>query len=374
MEGKRRHALMWTTLILLAIAGGLGFYYWKVWRFEEYTNDSYVSGNMTIINPQISGIVMSIHVDNTDYVERGQLLIELDATSYQIAYDRTKANLGEVVREVKQMFEVVKQYEADLVAREAELIRAEQDYQNRVNLVGIGGVSKEDFEHIQANLYTARANLDSTFFALQGARALVMNTQIQTHPKVLRLAQELKEAYVNLKRTQILAPVNGYVAQRQVQVGEQVAIGTPLLSVVPLGEIWIDANFKENQLAQMRVGQPVKITADIYGDSVIFHGSLMGINPGTGAVFSILPPQNATGNWIKIVQRVPVRVILDPEEIKEHPLMLGMSTEATVDLHDQRGPMLRPSQPLKSLYMTNIYPKQEEGVDEIIDEIIRMNS
>ncbi|MBP9841040.1 MAG: efflux RND transporter periplasmic adaptor subunit [Simkaniaceae bacterium] len=373
-KGKRTHALIWTTAVLLIVALCIVIYYLKVWRFEEYTNDSYVSGNMTVVNPQIPGIVMSIHVDNTDYVEKGQLLIELDPTDYQIEYERSEANLGEIVREVKQMFDVVKQYEADLIAREAELIRAEQDYQNRVNLVGIGGVSKEDFEHIQANLSAAKAFFESTFFALQGAKARVANTQIPTHPKVLRAAQEFKDAYVNLKRTQILAPVSGYVAQRQVQIGEQIERGTPLLSVVPLGEIWVEANFKENQLAKMRVGQAVKITADIYGRSVVFHGHLMGLNPGTGAVFSILPPQNATGNWIKIVQRLPVRVILDKEEIKVHPLMLGMSTEATVDLRDQRGPILRQAQPLKALYETNIYPKQEDGADDVIGEIIRMNS
>ena len=373
MEGKRTHALIWTTLVILGISLCVVIYYLKVWRFEEYTDDAYVSGNMTLVNPQISGIVTSIHVDNTDYVEKGQLLIELDTTDYQITYDRSKANLGEVVREVKQMFDMVKQYEADLVAREAELIKAEQDYQNRVNLVGIGGVSREDFEHIQAELRVAKGMLESTFFALQGAKARVANTQMNTHPLVLRAAQEFKDAYVNLKRTKILAPIDGYVAQRQVQVGEQVRPGTPLLSVVPLDEIWIDANFKENQLAKMRVGQPVKITSDIYGGSRVFHGRLMGLNPGTGAVFSILPPQNATGNWIKIVQRVPVRVTLDPEEIKEHPLMLGMSIEATVDLHDQRGPVLRQAQALKSLYKTNIYDKQDDGVDEVIEDIIRVN-
>lgn len=372
-EGKRKKSLIITTCILVLIAGGLFLYWLDVWRIEEYTDDCYVNGNMVQLNAQVSGIVRSINADNTDYVEKNQVIVELDNTDFVIAYEKSKGNLGETIRQVVKLFEDVKQLMAEVEQKEAFLVKSEDDYNNRVELVKIGGVSREEFEHVTQNLAMARADLASTYFALQAAKALVENTKVKNHPLVIEAKEKCKEAYVNLQRTKIVAPASGYVAMRSVQVGEQIGPGKPLLSIVPLDEIWVDANYKETQLSKMRIGQRVSLTTDIYGGSVKFHGRVQGINPGTGAVFSILPPQNATGNWIKIVQRLPVRVILDKEELEKYPLMLGMTMEATTDISDTSGPVLSSGKTLQPLYHTDVYAKQEEGFDKVFEEILKAN-
>lgn len=372
-DGKRKKLLTITTCCLIIVAGGLFFYWLDVWRIEEYTDDCYVNGNMVQLNSQVSGIVRSINADNTDYVKKDQVIVELDSTDFQIAYEKSRGNLGETIRQVVKLFEDVKKLMAEVEQKEAFLIKSEEDYNNRVELVRIGGVSREEFEHVTQNLAMARADLSKAYFALQATKALVENTSVATHPLVQEAKEQCKEAYVNLKRTQIVAPANGYVAMRSVQVGEQIGPGKPLLSIVPLDEIWIDANYKETQLSKMRIGQRVTLTSDIYGHSTKFHGRVHGINPGTGAVFSILPPQNATGNWIKIVQRLPVRILLDKEEFEKHPLMLGMTMEATTDISDTSGEVLSTGKSLQPLYHTDVYEKQEVGFNKVFEEILRAN-
>jgi membrane fusion protein (multidrug efflux system) len=372
-KSKQKRMLIYTATGFIAM-GLIAFIYWlEVLRFEEYTDDAYVHGNMVEITPQVPGIVTSINVDDTEYVEEGQVLIQLDKTDYRLAYEKAKHSLAETVRSVVQMFIQVEELRAELEQKEAALFRAEKDYQNRVNLVEIGGVSREEFEHVEASFASAEASQKESYHALQGAIARVQGTNIETHPKVKKAADLVRDAYVNLKRCDILAPMSGYVAQRTVQLGEYVNLSEPLLTVIPLNDLWVDANFKEIQLSKMRVGQSVKMTSDIYGREVVFIGKVIGINPGTGSVFSALPPQNATGNWIKIVQRVPVRVSLDPQQLKKYPLWLGLSMDVTVDIHDISSEMLRQKSKLKPIYKTKIYQKQEEGVNPIIQEIIQDN-
>ncbi|MCB1107047.1 MAG: efflux RND transporter periplasmic adaptor subunit [Chlamydiia bacterium] len=370
---KRNKILLWVSAGFIFIALVVFLYWLIVLRFEEYTNDAYVNGNMIELTPQVPGIVTAINVDNTDFVREGQVLIELDTTDYEIAFEKRKSELGAAVRSVVQMFLKVDELEGELEQRDAELYRAEKDYQNRVNLVGLGGVSREEFEHVETRFVSAKGARKATLSALQGAWAEVYNTSIDTHPLVLQAADGVKDAYVNLRRCHILAPSSGYVAMRSAQLGEYVELSEPLLALIPLNELWVDANYKEVQLSKMRIGQTVLMTSDIYGERKKFHGKVVGINPGTGSVFSALPPQNATGNWIKIVQRVPVRVSLDPKELKEHPLWLGLSMNVTVDIHDTSGPMLASPSREKSLYQTKIYQEQEEGVEDIIRRIILEN-
>lgn len=372
-NNKQKKILIWTVIGFLAIGLAVFLYWFEVLRFEEYTDDAYVNGNMVEITPQVPGIVASINVDNTEYVEEGQVLIELDKTDRRLAYEKAKHSLAETVRTVVQMFIQVEQLQAELEQKEADLYRAEKDYQNRVNLVGIGGVSREEFEHVEAAFIAAQASQRETYHALQGAIAQVQGVTVETHPNVKKAADLVRDAYVDLQRCAILAPMNGYVAQRTVQLGEYVNLSEPLLAVIPLTELWVDANFKEIQLSKMRVGQSVRMNADMYGRKVVYTGKVIGINPGTGSVFSALPPQNATGNWIKIVQRVPVRVSLDPQQLKRNPLWLGLSMDVTVDIHDTSSEMLRQKSRLKSLYKTKIYGEQEEGVGPIIEEIIQAN-
>ena len=369
-----RKKIMWLTSAALLFIALLVFCYWLlVLRFEEYTDDAYVHGNMVELTPQVSGIVASINVDNTDYVEEGQVLIELDKTDYIISLEKSKNQLGETVRNVTAMFLKVAELYAELEVRESERNFAQQEYENRTPLVPIGAVSKEEFEQVEATLNSATSRVREATHALQAAFAQVQGVTIETHPLVLEAAARVKDDFVSLRRCDILSPVNGFVAQRSAQLGEWVNLAKPLLAIIPLNELWIDANFKEVQLADFRIGQEATIRSDIYGREVTYKGTVVGINPGTGNTFSALPPQNATGNWIKIVQRVPVRISLNPKQLQKFPLWLGLSMNVTVDIRDTSGEMLAEPRAAYPIYQTGIYRAQEEGADELVRLIIEEN-
>lgn len=370
---KRKKMFVWmaTSIGVLAL---IVFLYWLfVMRYEEYTDDSYVTGNMVELTAQITGTVVTINADNTDFVKRGQVLLELDPTDYKIALEKSKNELAQAVRTVAQIFQNVDSLKEQVHMKEALLTKAKQDYENRVNLVGIGGVSKEEFEHVEADLLSVNSSLMATWHDLLGQEALIKGTTIKTHPLVEKAAEVYKEAWVNYSRCKVIAPVDGYIAMRTVQVGEWISTTKALLAVIPLEDIWVEANFKETQLSKMRIGQPVKVKSDIYGGEVTYRGKVFGIGAGTGSVFSIIPPQNATGNWIKIVQRVPVKIVIDPDQVENYPLRLGMSMKVTVDIHDRKGLMLAGSKKLKPLYKTTVYKKQVKGADQEIEEIIEAN-
>ena len=373
-ENNKRKKLLVFTVCCFVLIGVLVFLYWlEVLRFEEYTNDAYVNGNLVELTPQVPGIVVAINADNTDYVEENQVIIQLDPTDYTLALEKSMHNMGEIVRNVKTLFIQVEEQKAALEMKKAELIKAEQDYQNRVHLVSLGGVSKEEFEHVEAALLSARASFNETKHSLEAAYAQVQNTTAKTHPLVLQAINQVKNDYVNLKRCEIVSPVRGYIAKRSAQLGESVNPNQPLLAIIPLNELWVDANFKETQLAKVRIGQSVRLTSDIYGGGLVFHGKVIGINPGTGSVFSALPPQNATGNWIKIVQRVPVRVSLDTEQLKKNPLWLGLSMDVKVDIHDTKGERLSETQRQRPIYQTQVYSQQEVGVMALVNQILEEN-
>lgn len=368
-----RQRLKWVALFLGGFALiGLGiFLYWLFWwRFFASTNDAYVNGNLVMLTPQIPGIVTTIYADDTQMVDEGQLLVELDSTDSLIRLSRSGAQLGEALRIVAKMFDQVGVLTAKLARDKAMLIRAAQDYEHRKGLAPVGGVSREDFEHSIAALRASFAALVMTENQLLQAEAQVYNTTIATHPLVQKAKDVIREAWVHLQRCKILSPVRGMIAERSVQVGKQVAPGMPLLAVLPLEEIWVTANFKETALGSLRIGQSATVTADIYGSGVPFRGRVIGIGGGTGSVFSLLPPQNATGNWIKIVQRVPVRIGLEPEQVAEHPLRIGLSTEVRVDVRNTQLAPIPPVHPAKPLYGTDVYSHQEEGAEAMIERII----
>ncbi len=376
-EAHKKKKQKWTMLItigiFLLIAIGVFIYWYGWWRFEKFTDDAYVSGNIIELTPQVSGIVTGIYADDTDFVEKNQVIVTLDETDYQLSFEMSLSQLANTVRNVVQLFENVKRLEAQILVNEAELVRAEQDFQNRVDLVEIGGVSLENFEHVEADLKRTAAALEATRHELLGAYALVQNTTVDRHPLVQNAKEKVVEAYVNLRRCKIVAPTSGFIAKRSTQLGEYVTDTTPLLAVIPLDEIWVNANFKEVQLSKMRIGQHVKMTSDLYGDDVVYNGHVVGISAGTGSVFSVLPPQNATGNWIKIVQRLPVRVSLDPEQIKKYPLRIGLSMDVTVNVRNTQGEMLAAAKQLKPIYTTDVYKKQEMGVERLIEDVITKN-
>ena len=357
--------------LLLAIAF---FLFWLLFlRFIEYTDDAYVEGNQVYITPLHPGFITAIHSDDTYLVKKGQVLIDLDKTDALIALNQANKNLAQVTREVCQMFHQVFVYQAEIEIKKAEYIKTAQDYEHRKNVIEEGGVSVEDFEHAIAALSSSFYSLLMTELLYEKALSLVQGTSIKTHPLLLEAADQLRNAWVQLYRCKIYSPVEGLVAQRKIQVGMWVDSGQMLMSVIPLDQIWVNANYKETQLKHMRIGQKVRITSDLYGDEVVFHGTIAGLPGAAGNAFSLLPPQNLSGNWIKIVQRLPVRVTLDPNQLKQHPLRIGLSMEAIVDLRDQKGLLVPETNEGSPSYQTPIFEKEELGDEEEIAAILNEN-
>ncbi len=368
---KKLTWVFWSVCTLLAL-GALCFWLFY-WRFREYTTDAYVEGNLIYITPLHPGFVQAIHTDDTFLAEKGRLLVELDETDSIIALDKATRDLAQTVRDVCQMFHQVFAYAADIEVRKAELVKTAQDYEHRLHVLTAGGVSVEDFEHAVAYLRESFYALRMTEVLYEKSLSAVQGTTLLNHPLIRSAADSVRAAFVHLYRCNIYAPNEGLIAQRTIQVGMWVDAGQPLMSLIPLDQIWVNANFKETQLKNMRIGQPVKITADLYGKDVIFHGKVVGLPGGAGNAFSLLPPQNLSGNWIKIVQRLPVRVALDPEELKRHPLRLGLTLEATVDTTDRQGLLVPNSSVGSPHYETTIFEIEERGDEKLIDAVIEDN-
>jgi len=337
---KRRHGLM--ALGLLAILAGVGYgsYWFLSARFYESTDDAYVNDDLVQITSEVPGTVMVLSVDDTQGVRRGQTLLELDPADAEVARSNAEARLAGTVRQVRTLFATAEQLRARIIDREIVLRRAQDDYHRRSNLLQDGAVSAEELSHAQDNIVQIRANLAEAREQLKATTVQIDGTTVKNHPQVLAAEAAVRDAALALRRTHISAPVAGVVARRSVQVGQRVAAGTPLMAVVPLSYVWVDANFKEVQLKDMRVGQPVEVRADVYGGSVKYHGKLVGLSAGSGSAFALLPAQNASGNWIKIVQRVPVRIALDPKELSAHPLRVGLSTTVKVDVRNTSGALV----------------------------------
>ncbi|KRB87614.1 HlyD family efflux transporter periplasmic adaptor subunit [Noviherbaspirillum sp. Root189] len=334
----KRKKIMLTIACVFAIAAlGFGAYWALVSRFIEETDNAYVQGNIVHVTPQIAGTVIKIYADDTNIVKAGQPLVTLDAADAEIALAQAEAQLAQTVREVRTLYASQAQAGANVSLRLAELARAKDDLARRKALAGSGAVSGEEIRHAESAVSGAQAALDAAKEQLASGRALTEGTSVANHPNVQRAAARLQEVMLSQARSTIYAPVSGEVAKRSVQVGQRINPGAPLMAIVPLDQLWVDANFKESQLREMRVGQPVTLTADLYGSKVEYNGKIAGLGAGTGSAFALLPAQNATGNWIKVVQRVPVRIQLDPKELADHPLRIGLSMRAEVDLHEQSG-------------------------------------
>lgn len=377
-ENNKRNRKRQTSLLTLSgiflVIGLLWFFHWLVWgRFEIGTDDAYVNGNMVQLMSQTPGTVTEINADDTQFVTQGQVIIKFDPADTDLALQHAQAALSEAVRQVRQMFEDAQRAEATVAARKADLVKAQLDVKRRTALVGNSAVSREEYQHFLTALDTAQAQYDIAMHNLLSAEALVTNTHIYTHPLVERAKADFVTAYLNTQRTTILAPVTGYIAKRSVQVGQHVLENTPMLAIIPLRGVWVDANYKESQLKDLRIGQPVTLQADAY-PNITYHGKVFGLSPGTGAAFALLPPQNATGNWIKIVQRLPVRIWLNPEELKQHPLQLGLSMRVVIHIHDTSGPMLATAAPTKPIYTTDVYAQQTKDANQIMNQILQENS
>ncbi len=358
----------------LFVALVLLLYWFLVWHDKEYTNDAYVHGNQVYITSLHPGFVTSIHTDDSFLVKKGQLLIELDETDAKIALEKAKKQLARVVREVCQAFHNVFILKAEIGIQEARLLKARQDFKHRKDVIGANGVSLENYEHAVDDLQARISALKRTQSRYQKALAFIQGTTIPDHPDIQAAAQSVRDAWVRLYRCKIYAPVDGLVAQRTIQVGMWVKPERPLMSVIPLDQIWINANYKETQLKHIRIGQNATITSDLYGYNTVFHGKIVGLPGGAGNVFSLLPPQNLSGNWIKIVQRLPVRIALDPGELKQHPLRIGLSMEVTTNISTQSGLLVPTSSKGSPHYVTSIFKEEELGVQALIAGIITSNA
>jgi len=371
---RRRWLLRGLVVVIVLVGIVWALYHFLVGRWYEGTDDAYVNGNVVQITPQIPGTVVSIGADDNDYVREGQTLVKLDPSDTQVALAQAEADLAASVRKVRGLYSGVSSSQADVAARETAVAQARADYERRKGLAETGAISAEELAHAREALTEAENGLAAVKGQLATTSALVENTQVASHPEVQAAAAKLHAAYLNMQRTTLVAPVSGHVAQRSVQVGQRVQPGTPLMAVVPLSQVWVDANFKETQLTDMRIGQPVTLTSDLYGGGVTYHGHVEGMGVGTGSAFSLLPAQNATGNWIKIVQRLPVRIDLDGKELQQHPLRIGLSMDVTVDLHNQNGAILSQTMPSKPVLSTDVYERSSKQADALIAKIIADNS
>ncbi|HEY9255658.1 MAG TPA: efflux RND transporter periplasmic adaptor subunit [Stenotrophomonas sp.] len=370
---KRGKLLRLLAVLVIVLIAAVTVWYFMYGRWFEDTDDAYVQGNQVQITPLVPGTVVSIGAEDGMRVERGQLLVQLDPADTEVALQQAEANLARTVRQVRGLYRSVEASQADLNARQVALERVRADFARRKDLAASGAISNEELAHARDELAAAEAALSGSREKFETSRALVDDTVVATQPDVQAAAAQLRQAHLNNARSAILAPVSGYVARRSVQVGQRVQPGAVLMAVVPLEQVWVEANFKETQLKHMRLGQEVELRSDLYGGGVKYKGKIDSLGLGTGSAFSLLPAQNASGNWIKIVQRVPVRIAVDPQQLKENPLRIGLSMKVDVNLHDQKGSVL-PTQLAKgALFDTDVYAQQLKDADADIHRIIQAN-
>ncbi|MDW3683742.1 HlyD family efflux transporter periplasmic adaptor subunit [Cupriavidus sp. CV2] len=375
-QNTRKRLLALLALTSALAAAGYGAYYYTVARFHEETDDAYVNGNLIQLTPQVTGTVVAVNADDTQIVKAGEPVVSLDAADARVALASAEAALGQTVRQVSALYVNNNVLDATMQQRQADLARARDDLRRRTEVGEAGAVAAEDVAHARDAVKTAEAALESARQQLASNHALTDQASVADHPSVLASAAKVRDAYLANARNTLPAPVTGYVARRSVQVGQRVAPGTPLMAIVPLDGVWVDANFKEVQLKHIRVGQPVELHADLYGGGVTYHGKVVGFSAGTGSAFSALPAQNATGNWIKVVQRLPVRILLDPEELRAHPLQIGLSMQVDVETHTAAGSQLATSgaTPYRTTYRTDVFQRYGEEADREITRIIAQNS
>lgn len=373
-KGKRKRALLLLTLLFIIIAVAYGIYWFLVLRHNEETDDAYVAGNQVQIMAQVSGSVTKVWADNTDFVQKGDVLVTLDPTDAQQAFEKAQTGLASSVRQTRQQMINSKQLQANITVQKTALAQAQSDFNRRVPLGTANLIGREELQHARDAVASAQAQLDVAIQQYNANQAVVLDTTLDQQPAVKQAATEVRNAWLALERTKIVSPMTGYVSRRSVQPGAQISTSTPLMAVVPATNLWVDANFKETQLAHMRIGQSATVVSDIYGDEVKYTGKVVGLDMGTGSAFSLLPAQNATGNWIKVVQRLPVRIELDEKQLADHPLRIGLSTLVTVDTANRDGQMLANQARSNPAYESNAREISLEPVNKLIDEIVKANA
>lgn len=341
-------------------SGWYAAYYLVVSRYHEETDDAYVAGNLVQITPQVAGSVIEINADETQIVKAGDPIIKLDPADAKVELTKAEAALAQAVQQVSTLYINNGVYQAQIEQRQADLARVVDDLRRRTSIGDAGAVSAEDVAHARDAVKVAKAALQMAQDQLESNHA---QTSVAEHPNVASAGARVRDAYLADARTTLPAPATGYVAKRSVQLGQRVAPGTSLMAIVPLDGVWVEANLNENQIKHVRIGQPVTLNADEYGSDIVYHGKVIG--------FSALPAQNATGNWIKVVQHLSVRIQLDPAELRTHPLRIGLSMQVDVDIRDQSGSQLSTAK--QASYQTHVYDAYAKQADQEIAQIIDKN-
>lgn len=369
----RRKKLIILTLLFIFFALAYGVYWFMFFRFSESTDNAYVMGNQIPVDVQINGRILAINVDDNDFIKQNDVIATIDAIDAENDFGYAKNALIKAIREMHQIQITNEKLSASIQLKQVTLDKLKQDLERRENLWSRKMISQEEIIHARQDVDFAINDLNISQHELAINNVLLMKTPLLKQPSIQQAIFKLKQAWLNLKRTKITAPVTGYVARRSVQVGTQVTKGERLMVIVALDQIWVEANFKEVQLEDIRIDQPVTLESDYYGEKVKFKGKISGIAMGTGSAFSLLPAQNATGNWIKVIQRLPVRIELDKAQIKQFPLRIGLSMHVNVDTHDTTGKLLTdiPAKTIK--YQTDSLSFDESEFEQLIDDIVKTN-
>lgn len=373
-KGKRKSILLFLTLLFVAIAVAYGVYWFLVLRHYQETDDAYVSGNQVQIMAQVSGSVTKIWADNTGFVKQGDVLVSLDPADAEQNFEKAQTQLASSVRQIHQLMINSKQFQANIELQKIALTKAQHDLNRRIPLGQANLIGREELQHFRDTVASAQAELDVAIQQYNANQAMVLGTRLEEQPGIKQAATQVRDSWMALQRTQIISPMTGYVSQRAVQVGSQISSTTPLMAIVPAKGMWIDANYKETQLANIRIGQPATVVTDMYGDKIVFTGKVVGLDMGTGSAFSLLPAQNATGNWIKVVQRLPVRIELDEQQMAEHPLRIGLSALVNVDTTSREGAVLSTQIRTTPVYESNARVLDMAPVNTLIDQIIQANA
>ncbi|WP_200898197.1 multidrug efflux MFS transporter periplasmic adaptor subunit EmrA [Xenorhabdus khoisanae] len=370
---QRRNIITSLTLLFLTLGVIYTVYWFLVLRHHQETDNAYVTGNQVQIMSQVAGSVITVNFDNTDYVKSGHVLIQLDARDAELALKKAENELANTVRITHQRMIDSKKYQATIELKKIALKKAQSDLNRREVLGAKEMIGKEELQHMRENVSTAQADLDIAIAQYKSNQATILDTPLEKQPAVEKAASGVRDAWLALQRTKIVSPVDGYVARRSVQVGSRINSGTPLMAIVPANNMWVEANFKETQLANMRIGQPATIISDFYGKNVVYTGKVAGIDMGTGSAFSLLPAQNASGNWIKVIQRLPVRIEIDAEQLKQHPLRIGLSTTINVDTANTDGTTLATTERSLPAYHTNALTIDMVPANQIVTDVINSN-
>lgn len=374
-DGNGKRKLLLIGLACLFVAAGIIWLLLWIFVFSqrEKTDDAYVGGNQVTVSAQVPGTVIEVRTDDTRLAHAGDVLVRLDPTDADVALAKAGSALAQAVRQVRQQTDAAAAADAEVDADRLQWQQAGADLTRRAPLQGADAIAPEELAHARDAVARAKAALDVAQRQARAAHAAVDGASIADNPAVMQARAQFREAWINNRRNAIVAPISGYVAQRSVQVGQRIQPGQALLTVIPLQDLWVDANFKEGQLEHLRIGQPAEVETDLYGGDVIFRGHVLGVGAGTGSAFALLPPQNASGNWIKVVQRVPVRIALDPQQLRKHPLRVGLSATVKVDTHDRSGHVLGQNEPNAPAADTTVYRNDYTQADAQADAIIRAN-